>query len=94
MEETETQNSRRRKGKKVKKGEVKLKASCFTLSKKEAIQFMKCLLGVKFPNGYAGKISRWLDEANQHFSGMKVPRRRHADDNPGCDTMDNGQARP
>ena len=32
---------------------------------------MKCLLGVKFPNGYAGKISRWLDEAKQRFSGMK-----------------------
>ena len=71
QEETETQNSRHRKGKKVKKGVVKLKAACFTLSKKEAIQFMKCLLGVKFPNGYAGKISRWLDEAKQRFSGMK-----------------------
>ena len=68
-EETETQNSRRRR--KGKKGEVKLKAACFTLSKKEAIQFMKCLLGVKFPNGFAGKISRWLDEAKQRFSGMK-----------------------
>ena len=68
-EETETQNSRRRR--KGKKGEVKLKAACFTLSKKEAIQFMKCLLGVKFPNGFAGKISRWLDKAKQRFSGMK-----------------------
>jgi hypothetical protein len=71
-EETETQSSRRlRSGKKVKKGVVKLKAACFTLSKQEAIQFMKCLLGVKFPNGYAGKIRRWLDEAKQRFSGMK-----------------------
>src|SRR3954468_22095054 len=69
-EETKTQNSCR-KGKKVKNSEVKLKAACFPLSKKEAIQFMKCLLGVKFPNGYAGKISRWLDEAKQRFSGMK-----------------------
>jgi hypothetical protein len=32
---------------------------------------MKCLLGVKFAYGYAGKISRYLDEAKQRFSGMK-----------------------
>jgi hypothetical protein len=32
---------------------------------------MKCLLGVKFPYGYAGKISRYLDEAKQRFSGKK-----------------------
>ena len=32
---------------------------------------MHYLIGVKFPNGYAGKISRFLDEAKQRFSGMK-----------------------
>ena len=69
-EEEETQNSRR-KGKKVKKAEVKLAPACFTLSQEEIKQFIKCLLGVKFPNGYARKISRWLDEAKQRFSGMK-----------------------
>ena len=47
-------------------------ASCFfTLSEEEIKQFIQCLLGVKFPNGYAGKISRYLDEAKQRFSGMK-----------------------
>src|SRR3954465_8789542 len=46
-------------------------AACFTLSEEEIKQFIQCLLGVKFPNGYAGKVSRYLDEAKQHFSGMK-----------------------
>ena len=41
------------------------------VSQEEIKQFIKCLMGVKFPNGYAGKISRWLDEAKQRFSGMK-----------------------
>ena len=35
--------------------------SCFTLSPNELKKFIECLLGVKFPNGYAGKISRYLD---------------------------------
>ena len=46
-------------------------AACFTLSQEEIKQFIQCLLGGKFLNGYAGKISRYLDEAKQHFSGMK-----------------------
>src|SRR3954467_897904 len=46
-------------------------AVCFTLSEEEIKQFIQCLLGVKFPNGYAGKISRYQDEAKQNLSGMK-----------------------
>ena len=45
--------------------------SCFTLSPNELKKFIECLLGVKFPNGYAGKISRYLDAVKQRFSGMK-----------------------
>src|SRR3954468_24989765 len=30
-----------------------------------------CLLGVKFPHGYAGKIRRYLDLSKKRFSGMK-----------------------
>jgi hypothetical protein len=52
-----------RKGKKVKKTEHHCPPSCFTLSQEEIKQFLKCLLGVKFPYGYVGKISRYLDEA-------------------------------
>ena len=59
------------KGKKVKKNEFYCPPACLTLSKKEIEQFFKCLLGVKFPSGYAGKISRYLDEAKHRFSGMK-----------------------
>src|SRR3954462_14076589 len=72
----ETQNSTHRKRKRVtKKKEIKqfiqCPAACFTLSKEEIKQFIQCLLGVKFSNGYAGKIRRYLDEAKQRFSGMK-----------------------
>ena len=68
--ESETTQGRR-KGKKFKKNEYYCPPSCFTLSQDEIKQFFKCLLGVKFPYGYAGKISRYLDEAKQRFSGMK-----------------------
>src|SRR4051812_11678172 len=60
----------RRKGKKVKKNEYYY-PPFFTLSQDEIKQFFKCLLGVKFPYGHTGKISRYLDEATQRFSGMK-----------------------
>ena len=30
-----------------------------------------CLVGVKLPDGYAGKIRRYLDSVKQKFSGMK-----------------------
>ncbi len=68
--ESETTQGRR-KGKKFKKNEYYCPPSCFTLSQDEIKQFFKFLLGVKFPYGYAGKISRYLDEAKQRFSGMK-----------------------
>ena len=45
--------------------------ACFTLSQEEIEQFFTCLVGVKLPYGYAGKISRYLDPAKQKFSGMK-----------------------
>ena len=68
------------KGKKVKKDDDKAKEvkkeyycppSCFTLSQKETDQFFKCLYGIKVSSGYSGKISRYLDEKKQRFSGMK-----------------------
>jgi hypothetical protein len=61
----------RRKGKNAKKIEYYCPPACFTLSQKEIEQFFDCLLGVKLPYGYAGKISRYLDKAKQRFSGMK-----------------------
>jgi len=61
----------RRKGKKAKKIEYDCPPACFTLSQKEIEQFFACLVGVKLPYGYAGKISRYLDSAKQKFSGMK-----------------------
>src|SRR4051812_3818841 len=45
--------------------------ACFTLSQKEIHQLINCLLGIKLPYGFAGKISRYLDSAKQRFSGMK-----------------------
>ena len=41
------------------------------MENEEIKQFFTCLLGVKLPYGYAGKISRYLDPAKQKFSGMK-----------------------
>src|SRR3954462_10779573 len=73
-EDMETQNSTHRKRKRVTKkkaGTNHCPMACFTLSEEEIKQFIQCLLGVKFPNGYTGKISRYLDEAKQHFSRMK-----------------------
>src|SRR3954465_11344642 len=60
-----------RKGKKAKKIEYDYPPACFTLSQKEIEQFFTCLVGVKLPYGYAGKISRYLFSAKQKFSGMK-----------------------
>ena len=57
--------------KRVKKNEVVLRAACFTLSEEELEQLFRCLLGVKVPHGYSGKISRYLDVAKKRFSGMK-----------------------
>src|ERR1041385_2438039 len=66
------QNSRKRKRETKKKtGIDHCPPSCFTMCEEEIKQFIHFLIGVKFPNGYAGKISRHLDEANQRFSGMK-----------------------
>src|SRR3954470_17737581 len=73
-EDMETQNSTHRKRKRVTKkkaGTDHCPPVCFTLSEEEIKQFIECLLGVKFPNGYAGKIRRYLDEAKQRFGGMK-----------------------
>src|SRR3954463_8819149 len=57
--------------KRSKKNEVMLRAACFTLSEEELHQLFMCLLGVKFPHGYAGKIRRYLDLAKKRFNGMK-----------------------
>ena len=59
------------KGKKAKKIEYDCPPTCFTLSQEEIEQFFTCLVGVKLPYRYAGKISRYLDLAKQKFSGMK-----------------------
>ena len=61
----------RRKGKKAKKIEYDCPPACFTLSQEEIEKFFTCLVGVKLPYGYAGKISRYLDPVKQKFSGMK-----------------------
>ena len=61
----------RRKGKKAKKIGSDYPPVCFTLSQEEIEQFFTCLVGVKLPYGYAGKISRYLDPAKLNFSGMK-----------------------
>ena len=62
-EDMETQNSTHRKRKgvtKKKAGTDHCPTACFTQSEEEIKQFIQCLLGVKFLNGYAGKISRYL----------------------------------
>jgi hypothetical protein len=61
----------RRKGKRAKRNDYHCPTSCFTLSPQEIEQFFNCLLGVKVPYSYSGKISRYLDKAKQKFSGMK-----------------------
>ena len=60
-----------RKGKKAKKIGNDFPPACFTLSQEEIEQFFTCLVGVKLPYGYAGKISRYLDSVKQKFSAMK-----------------------
>jgi hypothetical protein len=60
-----------RKGKKAKRNDYHCPTLCFTLSPQEIEQFFNCLVGVKVPYGYSGKISRYLDKAKQQFSGMK-----------------------
>ncbi|KAK1619574.1 hypothetical protein QYE76_025091 [Lolium multiflorum] len=68
-EQTETTQGRH---KRAKKNEVVvLKPACFTLSEEELERFFECLLGVKVPHGYSGKISRYLDVAKKRFSRMK-----------------------
>ncbi|KAK1663154.1 hypothetical protein QYE76_051313 [Lolium multiflorum] len=68
-EQTETTQGHH---KRAKKNEVVvLKPACFTLSEEELERFFECLLGVKVPHGYSGKISRYLDVAKKRFSGMK-----------------------
>ncbi|KAK1665949.1 hypothetical protein QYE76_054108 [Lolium multiflorum] len=68
-DETETTQGHH---KRAKKNEVVvLKPACFTLSEEELERFFECLLGVKVPHGYSGKISRYLDVAKKRFSGMK-----------------------
>ena len=67
-DQTEGTQGRR---KRVKKNTVVLPATCFTMSPEELEQFYMCLLGVKFPHGYAGQIRRYLDGTKKRFSGMK-----------------------
>ena len=70
-DEAKQDTESRRKGKKAKITGNDYPPACFTLSQKEIKQFFTCLVGVKLPYGYAGKISRYLDPAKQKFSGMK-----------------------
>ena len=70
-DEAKQDTESRRKGKKAKKTGNDYPPACFTLSQEEIEQFFTCLVGVKLPYGYAGKISRYLDSAKQKFSGMK-----------------------
>ena len=68
-EEEETDDRKRKRAKQQQI--LTLRPSCFTLSPDELDQIFKCLLGVKFPLGYAGLISRYLDPQKKIFSGMK-----------------------
>ena len=70
-DEAKQDTESRRKGKKSKKTGNDFPPACFTLSQEEIDQFFTCLVGVKLPYGYTGKISRYLDSAKQKFSGMK-----------------------
>ena len=70
-DEAKQDTESRCKGKKAKKTGNDFPSACFTLSQEEIDQFFTCLIGVKLPYGYAGKISRYLDPAKQKFSGMK-----------------------
>ena len=56
--------------KRLKRNTVVLPATCFTMSLEELEQFYRCLVGVKFPHGYAGKISRYMDATKKRFTGM------------------------
>jgi hypothetical protein len=95
-EEEEEETEGRRKGRKAKRNDYHSPASCFTLSPQEIEQFFNCLLGVKVPYGYSGKISRYLDKAEQKFSGDDVSRLSRVDDadTSGCNPRNNGRARP
>ena len=68
-DEAKQDTESRRKGKKAKKTGNDYPPACFTLSQEEIEQFFTCLVGVKLPYGYVGKISRYLDSAKQKFSG-------------------------
>ena len=70
-DEAKQDTESRRKGKKAKKTGNDYPLACFTLSQEEIEQFFTCLVGVKLPYGYVGKIRRYLDSAKQKFSGMK-----------------------
>ena len=70
-DEAKQDTESRRKGKKAKQTANDFPPACFTLSQEEIDLFFTCLVGVKLPCGYAGKISRYLDSAKQKFSGMK-----------------------
>ena len=70
-DEAKQDTESRRKGKKDKKTGNDFPPVCFTISQEEIDQFFTCLVGVKLPYGYAGKIRRYLDTAKQKFSGMK-----------------------
>ena len=70
-DEAKQDTESRCKGKKAKKTGNDFPPACFTLSQEEIDQFFTCLVGVKLPYDYAGKISRYLDSAKQKFSGMK-----------------------
>jgi len=67
----ESEEMEGRKGKRVKLNDYNFPPACFSLSPKELEQFFKCLLGIKVPSGYSGRIPRYLDPKKQCFSGMK-----------------------
>src|SRR3954463_12295732 len=69
--ETQSSHRKRKRMTKKKTGIDHCPPACFTLCEEEIKRCIRCLIGVKFLNGYAGKIRRYLDEVKQRFSGMK-----------------------
>ena len=68
-DEAKQDTESRRKGKKAKKTEKDYRPACFSLSQEEIDQFFTCLVGVKLPYGYTGKISRYLTQRSRSSAG-------------------------
>ena len=95
-DEAKQDTKSRRKGKKAKKTGNDYPPACFTLSQEEIEQFFTCLVGVKLPYSYTGKISRYLDPCEVEVQRDEVSRLSRADDadTSSCNPWDHGRARP